>query len=87
VTLVLCALGVAIIYFVVYRFSKLFGMTNNTTILVDTTYESIKERRFKIPVWQLTMSGTRNVLYGMAIIFVLGGTVMIVLLAVTILNG
>ncbi|MFI0848113.1 hypothetical protein [Mesorhizobium sp. IMUNJ 23232] len=84
---VILAFAVAAIYFVVYRFSKLFGMTNSTTVLVDTTYESIKKGRFKIPIWQLTTSGIRNVLYGWAIIFVLGCTVMIALVAVTILNG
>lgn len=85
VYVILC-LCVAAIYFIVYRFSKFFGMTNNTTILIDKTYESIRERRFKVPIWQLTISATRNVIYGAAIIFVVVGTVMIVTFVVTTLN-
>lgn len=83
---VVLALGIAVIYFVVYRFSKFFGMTNSTTILVDTTYESIRERRFKIPVRQLTVSSFRNVLFGWAIVAILIGCVLLSLLIIFVLQ-
>jgi hypothetical protein len=84
---VLLALGVAIVYFVVYRFSKLFGMSNSTTVLIDTTYESVKERRFKVPIWRLTIDGIRTVAYGTVIILVLGGIIMAAVFVVSILKG
>ncbi|WP_442583424.1 hypothetical protein ACSBOB_16315 [Mesorhizobium sp. ASY16-5R] len=84
--LLLCALGVAIIYLAVYRFSKLFGVSNNTTVLVDTVYESIKERRFKVPVRDLAVSSFRNVLYGWAVVAILMGCVLLALLILFILQ-
>ncbi|WP_353645668.1 hypothetical protein [Mesorhizobium sp. WSM2239] len=83
---VVCALGVAAIYFVVYRISKRLGMSNNTTVLVDTTYESFKERRFKVPVRQITIGSFRNVLYGCAILAILMGCMLLVFLVILILQ-
>jgi hypothetical protein len=83
---IFCALGVAAIYFIVYRISKLFGISNNTTVLVDTTYESIKEIRFKIPVRQLTVSSFSNVLYGLAILGILMGCMLVAFLDIFILQ-
>jgi hypothetical protein len=79
--LIVCALGVAVIYLVVYRISKRFGMTNSTTVLVDTAWQSIRERRFKVPVGQLMLSGARNVFYGWTALLILAGGIAIVLLA------
>ncbi len=74
-------LGVALIYFIVYNFSKYFGFRNNTTILVDSISDSIKSRKLKIPVHDIFATSVRNVLIGWIVIFVISTIMLVFLLA------
>jgi hypothetical protein len=83
-TYIAAIIGFVIVYIVVYKASKALGFTNSTTIVVDSTRDSIRSRKFKVPVVDLLFGNARSFVYGLIVIFIMMGAVALVLLAIFI---